>query len=128
MRAKASVELTDLVPATSIAPEGEASWPFITVETPRFRPLRASCVRGATASFDCHAFAGPRFENGALVETAYDHASRIGGTLEKAVGDRRITLENGAICRFAFSDGQMLRDQEPDSWHWFAQLNARVLA
>lgn len=127
-RAKADVDLTALVPVASIAPSGEPAWPFVTIETPRTSRIRATCVRGATVRFDVHAFAGPREDAGAVVETGYDHASRIGSAIEAALGDARVTLEGGAVARLEFSDGQMLRDGAPDDWHWFAQINCRVLA
>ena len=127
-RAKANTALIALVPAASIAPDGEPTWPFMLIEAPRTLRLRASCVRGATVSFDVHAFAGPRVVAGATVETAYDHASRIGSAIETALADNVLTLEGGAKCHISFSDAQMLRDDEPDAWHWFAQINCRVLA
>ena len=127
-RAKADTSLTSLVPASHIAPDGEASWPFMLIESPRTLRLRASCVRGAQVSFDVHAFARPREVNGAVVETGYDHVSRIAEAIETAFADNHLTLEGGADCRITFSDTQYLKDGEPDAWHWFAQLNCRVLA
>lgn len=127
-RAKADTDLTDLVPAASIDPDGEVAWPFMLIENPRTLRLRAACVRGARASFDVHAFAGPRYTAGAMVETGYDHASRIGAQIETTFADNVLTLEGGATCRIEFSDVQMLKDDEPDAWHWFGQLNCRVLS
>lgn len=127
-RMKANATLTALVPTSRIAPTGEPVWPFVLVESPRTLRLLASCVRGARVSFDIHAFAGPRLSAGAVVETGYDHASRIGSAIETALADTVLTLEGGATCHIAFSDGQMLRDGEPDAWHWFSQINCRVLA
>lgn len=127
-RAKAHAPLTALVPAAQIAPEGERAWPFVLIESPRTLRLKMACVNGARVSFDVHAFAGPRLSGGATVETAYDHVSRIAAAIEGAFADNRITLESGAVCHIAFSDTQFLRDDEPDAWHWFGQLNCRVLA
>lgn len=126
--AKADPALTELVPAGSIAPDGTPSWPFILIESPRTLRIRAACVRGATASFDIHVFAGPRLDASAEVETGYDHASRVAAAVETLFCEGRLTLETGASCRVTFSDTQMLRDAEPDAWHWFAQVNCRVLA
>jgi hypothetical protein len=128
IRAKADESLTDLVPATSVDPDGEPVWPFIKIEAPVMRGLVAACVRGAEVSFDVHAFAGPLKDGEQVVETGRDHASRIGAAIEGAYADNRITLENGATCRISFSDRQMLRDGVPDDWHWFGQINCRVLA
>lgn len=126
--AKADPALTGIVPAASIDPDGEPSWPFILAEAPRAQALRAACVRGATATFDLHAFARQREVAGAVVETGYDHVSRIGGALEKLFGETRIALETGPVCKITLSDVRILRDGIPDDQHWFAQVNARVLA
>jgi hypothetical protein len=127
-RAKADAGLTDLVPAASISPDGAPSWPFMLVASPRTLRIRAACVRGATVSFDVHAFAGPRLSGGQIVETGYDHASRIGDAIETVFANNNLTLEGGANCRIRFSDMQLLPDDDPDHWHWLSQLNCRVLA
>lgn len=128
IRAKADPALVALVPAASIAPDGEPTWPIILIETPTARSLIAACLRGAEVSFDVHAFARARVSDSQEVETGYDHTSRIGGQIERTLADNRLLLENGATCRIRFSDRQMLRDGRPDDWHWFGQLNCRVLA
>ena len=61
---KADSALTALVPAASIDPQGEPTAPFVLWEDPAMTPLRAACVRGATGSFDVHAFAAPRLSGG----------------------------------------------------------------
>lgn len=127
-RLKADATLTALVPAASIAPQGKPTWPFVLVESPRTLRLRMACVRGARVSFDVHAFAGPREVAGAVVETGYDHVSRIAAAIEVALADNRVTLEGGAVCKLEFSDAQLLKDGEPDAWHWVSQINCRVLA
>lgn len=127
-RAKASTPLTALVPVASINPDDEPVWPFIQFDVPRTQRLRSTCVAGATAQVDVHLFAGPRKVAGITVETGYDHASRIASELEAAVSGVWIDLEDGSRARLRLSDTQMLRDAEPDAWHWFGQVNARVLA
>ena len=133
IRAKSDAGLTALVPAASISPDGTAEWPFMLVASPRTLRLRASCVRGASVSFDVHAFAGPRYdtpdsETQQVVEIGYDHISRIGSAIETVFADNNLTLESGANCRIRFSDMQLLPDEKPDHWHWFSQLNCRVLS
>lgn len=125
---KASAGLTALVPAGSVDPDGEPAWPFVLIQSPRTLKLRMSCVRGATVSFDLHAFAGPRGVAGAVVETGYDHASRIGSAIEAVVDDARLMLPGGAICAVRLGDTQLLLDGEPDAWHWVSQANCRVLS
>lgn len=126
--AKADTDLTDLVPAASIDPDGEPAWPIVLIESPRATPLRGACLAGAQASFDLHAFAGPREDAGAVVETGYDHVSSIGAQLETTFADAVIDLEDGSRAHISLSDMNLLKDERPDHWHWFAQLNARVLA
>lgn len=128
-RAKADTGLTAIVPAASIEPMGEPVWPHVIFRSPRTLRLRQSCVQGARVSFDVHVFARER-RNVAdqVIETGYDHCSRAAAALESALADNRLTLENGAFCKIEFSDSQMLQDEAPDSWHWFAQLNAKVLS
>jgi hypothetical protein len=128
MRAKADAPLIALVPPTSINPDGEPVWPFVQFDVPRTQSLRLSCVNGATAQVDAHLFAGPRIVAGLTVETGYDHASRCAAALEAAISGLWIDLEDGSHARLRLSDTQMLRDAEPDAWHWFGQINARVLA
>lgn len=125
---KNSDTLTALVLADAIDPDGEPVWPFILIESPRTLKLRATCVRGASVSFDLHAFAGPRQVAGQTVETGYDHVSRIGSAVEGAIDEARLTLENDAICAVRFSDTQYLKDGEPDAWHFVTQVNCRVLS
>ena len=127
-RLKADAALTALVPDASVDPDGEPQWPFILVASPRTSRLRLSCVLGATVRFDVHAFAGPRMVAGAEVETGEDHVARIGAAIEALFAENNLTLPDGATCRTTFSDAQTLPDGEPDHWHWFAQLNCRVLA
>jgi len=128
IRAKASPALTALVSVASINPDDEPTWPFIQFDVPRTQRLRLSCVAGATAQVDVHLFAGPRLVDEATVEEGYDHVSRIAAVLEALISDVWIDLEDGSRTRRRLSDTQMLRDAEPDSWHWFGQVNARVLA
>lgn len=128
IRAKAHAPLTSLVPAASIDPDGEPTWPFMLIETPRTQRLRMACVRGARVFFDAHAFAGPRVVAGVTVETGRDHIARIASAIETAFADNRITLESGAVAKIELSDAQLLKDGEPDHFHWFAQVNCRVLA
>lgn len=128
IRAKADPALVALVPVANIDPDGERTWPIMLIETPTTRSLVAACVRGAEVSFDVHAFARARKSGAQEVETGHDHISRIGGQIERTFADNRLLLENGATCRTRFSDRQLLRDGKPNDWHWFGQLNCRVLA
>lgn len=130
-RLKADAALTALVPAGSIYPQAvpsEPAWPFVKLGPTGTLRLRAACVNGGLVTVDVHAFARARVSGGQTVETAEDHASRIGAAIEAALADNRITLEGGATADIELGDIRLLQDQEPDAFHWFAQLNARVLA
>jgi len=130
-RLKASAPLTALVPAGSIYPQAvpsEPAWPFIKLGPTGTLRLRATGVNGGLVSVDVHAFARARVSGGQVVETAEDHASRIGAVIEAALADNRITLEGGATANIELGDIRLMQDAEPDAFHWFAQLNARVLA
>lgn len=130
-RLKADAALTALVPAGSIYPQAvpaEPVRPFIKLGPTGTLRLRAACVNGGLVTVDVHAFARARESGGQVVETAEDHASRIGEQIERALDGVNITLEGGAKAKLDLGDIRLLQDQEPDAFHWFAQINARVLA
>lgn len=125
---KGNAPLTSLVPAASIHPAGEPSWPFIRLDSPVTRRLKASGLNGGVGSFDVHAFARDRESAGAVVETGEDHAGRIGAAIEKALADNRLALEGGGVVKIEVNDMRLLTDDDPGAWHYFAQVNFRVLA
>jgi len=127
-RLKADTALVALVPAASINPAGVPTWPFIVLRNPVTRRLKVACVNGGQGSWDIHAFAGHRLSGGAVVETAEDHAGRIGAAIETALADNWIALPDGAKVRVQIGDIQLLQDGDPDHYHWFAQINWRALA
>lgn len=124
----------DLVAHASIHPVavagGEPTWPFLRLDSPTTRRLRAAgAERSGIVTLDIHAFAKSRYNPaGAIIETAEDHASRIGEAIETALADQHLTLEGGADAHISLNDIRLLQDSEPDAFHWFAQLTARVLA
>lgn len=127
-RLKSDAGVTALVPPASINPDGETTWPIIKLQAPRTQPLSMSCVRGGNVTWDIHAFAQARKVGGAEVETAEDHAGSIGGAIEALLHNSRAVLIGGESIRVRLSDIRLLQDGDPDSYHWFAQANARVLA
>lgn len=122
IRAKNHAGLLALVPKDNIDPDGRPEWPIVLIEAPRALPRRMSCAKGADVSFDVHAFA--RLTD---AMSGYDHISAIGEQVETAFAPNVLTLEDGSQCRLSFSDVRILKDQDPDDWHWFGQLNCRVL-
>jgi len=128
---KADAGLTALVPAASIYPNSparEPTWPFIKLGALTTQRLRAACVTGGTVTVDIHAFARDRLANGVAIETADDHASRIGAAIETVLADQHLALEGGSDAKLMLGDIRLIQDLEPDAYHWFAQLTARVLA
>jgi len=126
---KANAGVIALVPSASINPTGAApTWPFIVLRSPTTQQLKAACVNGGQGSWDIHAFSGPRLSGGAVVETAEDHAGRIGEAIETALADQWLALPDGAKARIRLSDIRLLQDGDPDHYHWFAQINWRALA
>lgn len=127
-RLKADLALTALVPAASINPTGVPTWPFIVLRSPVTQRLKAACVNGGQGSWDVHAFAGVRLDAGSVVETAEDHAGRIGAAIETALADNWLELPDNAKVRIRLSDIRLLQDGDPDHYHWFCQCNWRVLS
>lgn len=122
IRLKNAAPLIALVPKVNIDPDGVKPWPIIMVEAPTMIPRRMSCANGADVSFDVHAFAGPKANL-----TGYDHISAIGEQIDTVLAPNNIVLEDGSTCKLSFSDVRILKDNDPDHWHWFGQLNCKVL-
>ena len=131
-RAKNAAALLALVPKANIDPVGVKPWPIIMVEAPQMLPRRMACANGADVSFDVHAFAGPKkepdgFGGEKVVQTGYDHICAIGEQIDTVLAPNNITLEDGSHCKLSFSDVRILKDVDPDHWHWFGQINCQVL-
>lgn len=127
IRAKNAAGLIALVPKANIDPDGVKPWPIIMVDAPRASGTRMACASGADVSLDVHAFAGPVKTDDTVTMTGYDHISAIGEQIETVLAPNNITLEDGSTCKLSFSDVRILKDADPDHWHWFGQLNCRVL-
>jgi hypothetical protein len=128
----AHAPLVAAVPAASIFPQKAvpgAGWTaFIRCGAPSGIPLRASCVRGASQSFAVHSFAKPRVSGGQVVETAEDHAGRIGSLVTDAL-DGKILSAGAARIKLRSTGFQLLMDpEEADCFHHVAEFSARVLA
>lgn len=128
VRLKADAPLLTYVAAASINPAGQPTWPFIILRSPVTQRLRAACLNGGLVTWDIHAFARPRESGGQMVGTAEDHAGKIGAEIERVLADNRLTIEGGGTAKIEIGDIRLLPDAEPDAYHWFAQINARVLA
>lgn len=122
-RLKADAALVALVPKAQINPLDEPTWPHIRLRSPVTQRLRATGVNAGVVVWDIHAFARAKPD-----ATAEDHAGLIGAAIEMALADNRIPLEGGGTAKIELSDIRLLEDETPDAFHWFAQVNCRVLA
>lgn len=127
IRAKNHAGLLALVPKANIDPDDVKPWPIVMIEAPTMAQRQMSCARGADISFDVHAFAGPVKSGETVTMTGYDHISAIGEQIDTVFARNTITLEDGSSCKLSFSDVRILKDIDPDHWHWFGQLNCQVL-
>lgn len=127
-RMKATAPLTALVPATRIYGQSagsEPTWPFIKWGAPTALPRRATCLDGADITGSVHGFAGPRKSGGRIVETAEDHASRIGAAIAASL-DGHYGDVPGGKARFQWTRTQLLIDgSEADAYHVIVNFRIR---
>lgn len=130
---KADDALTAMVPEGSIhpqAPLGALSWPFIKWGAPAGIPIKASCVDGNEIIVAVHGFAKRR-ENGSgqVIETAEDHAARIGSGIAAALDGKSLALSAGGHARVRWTGSQLLQDgDESDAFHSVQNFRVRVIA
>lgn len=129
---KASETLTQIVPAASIHPQSpppNPTWPFVKHGVITGFPIRANCVDGNEAIFSIHGFAKARTEGGVMVETAEDHAARIGAFIASALDRKRLPLDGGLWGRVRWTGSQLMQDgDEADAYHSVQNFRVRVLA
>lgn len=131
-RLKATPDVVALVPAASIysgrAPR-EPAWPFILWGAPTSVPLEGNCYRdGETIRIAIHAFAGPRYEGGAMVETGEDAVGRIASAVRNSLHNWRAPLPSGVFRLRLISSNRALDGDEADEWHLTQDFRARVFA
>lgn len=127
----ANPAVTAIVAPSSIHPMQTPplpAWPFVRFDAPQSTPIDMACVAGAALTFLLHGFAGDRLDGGALVETAEDHASRLGSVLKAALHLRRLPIgDTTALTRVR--SVRLLRDgEESGAYHAVLSCAARVLA
>lgn len=130
---KADTALLALVPAASMYPQtvsASPAWPFVKMGSPSGQPIRAACVDGNEGIFAVHGFAKPRTNgSGQVVETAEDHAARIGAAIASALDRKVLTLDGGQRARLLWTNSQLLMDGgEADAFHAVVNFAVRVLA
>lgn len=129
---KADDALTMLVPATRIYPQASPvptpTWPFIIYGSPSGLPIRAACVNGTEITVAIHSFAKARLQGLAVVETAEDHASRIGAAVVVALDGKRPSLPGGGYLAILSRSTQLLIDDgEADAFHHVANFRCRAI-
>lgn len=129
---KADGPLIAIVPAASIYPQATTAtpaWPFIRYGSPAGVPVRASCVDAVEITVAIHGFAKPRLAGSQIIETAEDHAARIGAAIATALGGKSLALEGGGNARLRWTGSQLFGDaDEADAFHTVQNFVARVIA
>ena len=112
-RLKTDAELLALVPVASIHPQETPAlptFPFVRYGAPSLLPVRAIGMDGADVSFAVHAFSKGRVAGGKLVETAEDHAARIGAAIAKALDAAILTAGGVGQVKVRWRGSQLLQD------------------
>lgn len=118
--------VTDLVAASSIHPLSDPQWPFIRADGFRATPRGVRCTSMSEVRFMLHGFAKPRYASGAMIETAEDHAARIGSAIKDALHRNRLTTD-GIDYSFRVLSSQLMRDgAEADAWHVVVNVFAQA--
>jgi hypothetical protein len=126
---KANAEVIAIVPAAQVYTQviENPGWPFIRYGAPSALPIRATCLDGVEISVAIHGFARSRKQGGAVVETAEDHAARLGAAIARALDGRRIDLPDG-YGRLTWQGGQLLVDgAEATAFHTVQNLRVRCV-
>lgn len=127
---KADVALGALVAKVSIYPQRTDPtpvWPFIRCGAPSVVPVRAACVDGGNLTMAVHGFAKPRIQGQSVVETAEDHASRIGAAVARALDRQKVTIPGGTLT-ISWQGSQLLQDpEEADAFHTVQNFRIRCI-
>lgn len=129
---KVDADLIALVPAARIYPQASPvptpTWPFIIYGSPSGLPIRATCVNGTEVTVAIHSFAKVRMQGTVVVETAEDHASRIGAAVVAALDGKRPPLPGGGYLSILSTGSQLLIDGgEADAFHHVANFRCRAI-
>lgn len=124
--AKASPDLTALVPAGRIYPQSPPAspvWPFIRYGSPSIAPIFGQCAKGGEVLTAMHAFS----KGGPNSESAEDHVQRIAAAIEAALDRQSIDLAPGR-ARLLWDGTQVLQDgDEAGAYHAVVTLRVRAL-
>lgn len=103
----------------------EPVWPFVKWGAPVVSPISASCLDGAEIDLAVHGYAKGRKEDGQVVETAEDFASRLGAAIAKML-DRYSADIPGGRASFRWR-GSRLQADETDGFHSIQLFRVRCV-
>ncbi|SKB48994.1 Protein of unknown function [Rhizorhabdus histidinilytica] len=84
---------------------------------------------GAESIVAVHGFTAGVRRGKKLIETAEDHAGRIGDAIARALDGKRLPLEGGGTVRIRWTGSQLLQDaQEAGGFHTVQNFQMRHLA
>ncbi len=133
IRMKGDAPLVALVPAASIFGQtvpANVSWPFIRMGAPSaIAAVRGTCMNGAEGIVAVHGFSIGRRQGEKQVETAEDHAGRIGDAIAAALDSARLPLDGGGKVKLTWTGDQLLQDpEEAGAFHTVQNFNWRFLS
>lgn len=109
-----------------VAPSN-VTWPFVVWGSPSGSPIRAACVDGMSLIVAVHGFAKARYSGSTMIETAEDHAGRLGAEIAAAL-DRQMIDIAGGTASFTWTGPQLLVDgSEADAFHTVQNFRVRCV-
>jgi len=128
---KGNAPLLAIVPAARHYPQttpANPTWPFTRQGSPSGTPLRATGVDGGEIITSVHGFAKPRTRaGGTKIESAEDHAARLGAAIAAALDGQVIEIPRGRM-RIRWTGSQLLKDPlEADAYHTVQNFAIRAL-
>jgi len=124
-----------LIPKANIfgqSPPAVPPWPFSVIGAPQVLPIRAACLDGGTVNIKFSALAQPRKQGGVVIETAEDHAGRIGAAFESAIDSRGETITvDGKAARITYQIADIVLRRDPveaDAYQYSATVRIRIIA
>lgn len=132
-RMKASAPLTAIVPGASIFGQtvpADKTWPFVKTGAPSATgAVRGTCMNGAEGIVAIHGFSNGRRQGKKLIETAEDHAGRIGDAIAEALDGTRLPLDGGGAVKLTWTGDQLLQDpEEASAFHTVQNFAWRFLS
>lgn len=127
-RLKNDAAVTAIVPKARWYPQvtpANPEWPFGKSGAPSATPRRAACLDGAEITLAFHGFAKDRVSASRVVETAEDHAARLGAAMAKSLDGHYADIPGGR-ARFQWTSSQLLMDgAEAGAFHVVVNFRVR---